>query len=170
MDQNDKGITRRFGADLILPVAASLYALYYVGSVWHFPPEAQLSGLFLAGLLLTLSALFFIRTALSALRERWVFDMSPVLGPADGRRGRLLFVLLVFAYPFLAPYLGFTLGTFTVMTLGSWLNGLRPVRKAVLFGAVGGLAGWLFFIVLLGTRFPAGPFERLMAWVMASWS
>jgi hypothetical protein len=170
MDQNDKGVTRRFGADLILPVAASLYALYYVASVWDFPAEAQQSGLFLAGLLLLLSALFFIRTALSAARERWVFDLSPVLGPVEGRRGRLLFVLIMLAYPFLAPYLGFTLGTFVVMALGSWVNGLRPWRKAVIFGAVGALGGWLFFIVVLGTRFPSGPFERLVAWVIASWN
>lgn len=170
MDQNDKGVTRRFGADLILPVGASLYAIYYVASVWDFPPEAQQSGLFLAGLLLTLSALFFVRTAFAALRERWVFDLSPVLGPVEGRRGRALFVAIAVAYPFLAPFLGFTLGTFVVMALGAWVNGLRPARKAVLFGAGGALAGWLFFIVLLGTRFPEGPFERLVGWVIASWS
>ena len=170
MDENQKGVTRRFGADLILPVVDSLYAIYYVASVWDFPAEAQQSGLFLAGMLLLFSALFFVRTAIQAYRDSWTFDLSPVLGPVDGRRGRLIFVLMILAYPFLAPHLGFTLGTLLLMGLGAWVNGLRPVRRAVTFGLGGALAGWLFFIVVLGTRFPEGPFERLVGWVIASWT
>ena len=42
---------RQVGSDLIIPVAGIAYAVYYVYSVWDFPPEAQRSGFFLAGLL-----------------------------------------------------------------------------------------------------------------------
>jgi hypothetical protein len=166
MSEQTKGTTKRFGADLILPVGASFYAIYYVSSVWSFPPEAQRSGLFMAAMVLGFSLLFFARTAVQAFREGWVFDMSPILGPISGRAGRIVFVLMTCAYPFLVPYLGFTLGTFLLMAGGAWVNGLRPAGRAILFGLGGALSGWLFFIVLLGTRFPEGPFERLVALVL----
>jgi hypothetical protein len=170
MKPSEPGSRRTFGTDLILPVAASLYAIYYVASVWDFPPEAQTSGLVLAGLLLTLTTLFFIRTAVRALRGRWQFELASILGPKEGRANRLAFFALVLAYGAFAPIGGFTLTTFLFLAAGSWIVGLRPARRAITFGAVTALAGWLFFIVLLGTRFPKGPFEHLVSWIASSWT
>jgi hypothetical protein len=154
---------KRYGADLVLPVVASVYAVYYVASVWDFPPEAQRSGIALAGLLLTFTTLFFIRTALSVIRERRVFDMSPLLGAPDERMRRLGFVALIFIYLAVARHGGFTLTTFGFLFAGSLMAGVGSVRKAFLFALVSALAGWAFFIALLGTRFPEGPFERLVS-------
>lgn len=170
MNDEDPKEARRYGADLVLPAAASLYAVYYVASVWSFPPEAQRSGLFLAGLLLTLTSLFFVRTAIGALRGGWRFDPSPLLGPYDGRSARLAFVALILVYLALVRLGGFTLTTFGFILLSSLVAGLRPVWRAAIFASVAALGGWLFFIVLLGTRFPEGPFERLMHAVMSAWT
>lgn len=159
----------RFGADLILPVVASLYAIYYVASVWDFPPEAQLSGMVLAALLLALTTLFFLRTIVQVVRTRARFDLSPVLGPRSDRGQRLLFIALTVIYPFVVSTGGFVLTTFGFVLAGSLLAGLRPLGRAALFAAAAALGGWLFFIVLLGTRFPEGPFERLVA-AVTSWS
>ncbi|PKQ06934.1 MAG: hypothetical protein CVT71_01275 [Alphaproteobacteria bacterium HGW-Alphaproteobacteria-10] len=161
---------QRFGADLVLPVAASIYAVYYVASVWSFPPEAQRSGLFLAGLLLSLTTVFFIRTAVGALRGGWRFDVSPLLGPYQGRGARLAFLGLILLYLAVVRHGGFTLTTFGFILASSLVVGLRPLRRAAAFAAVCALGGWLFFIVLLGTRFPEGPFERLIHALAASWT
>ncbi len=97
MNDEDPKDARRYGADLVLPAAASLYAIYYVASVWSFPPEAQRSGLFLAGLLLTLTSLFFVRSDIGARRRGWRFDLSPLLRPHDGRSARLTFMIALYS-------------------------------------------------------------------------
>jgi len=158
-----KKIPRTYGADLILPVAASLYAVYYVASVWDFPPEAQRSGMALAGLLLTFTTLFFIRTAWRALRGGWVFDMSPLLGAPQDRLRRAGFVAAIFGYLLVAPWGGFTLTTFLFLTVAGLLAGVGSVRRALIFAAIAALGGWAFFIEALGAKFPLGPFERLVA-------
>ena len=170
MKSPEKGSRRTFGADLILPVAASLYAIYYVASVWDFPPEAQRSGFVLAGLLLFLTTLYFIRTAIRAKSGTWDFEIASILGPREGRTNRMIFFGLVLGYGAVAPWGGFTLTTFLFLAAGSYVAGLRPLRRALIFAAVTAIAGWLFFIVLLGTRFPEGPFEQIVSWIASLWN
>lgn len=170
LSMNDDRSRKPVGADLIIPVLASLYAVYYVISVWDFPPEAQRSGIFLAALLLTFSGIFFARTAIQAGRGRLRLDFSDVLGPSEGRANRFAFLGLVLVYLLVVSWGGFTLTTFLFLLCGSLLAGLRPVSKAVAFAAGASIFGWLFFIVLLGTRFPEGPFEQLVAMVARSWN
>jgi hypothetical protein len=158
------------GADLIIPVAASLYAVYYMYSVWDFPPEAQRSGIFMASLLLFLSALLFLRTGIRLARGTARWEFASVLGPAEGRASRLAFFALILGYLFFVSWGGFTLTTFLFLFLGSYAAGLRPLRKAAVFGVAGALGGWLFFIVILQTRFPRGPFEDLVSWGMQTWN
>lgn len=151
--------------ELIIPVAGSLYAIYYVASVWDFPPEAQLSGIVLATILLVLSALYFLRVAGAMLAGRFDWRLAEVLGPRHGRAERLAFVGLIGLYLLTVSWGGFTLTTFVFIAAGSVLAGLRPIGRALRFAALSAIGGWLFFIVLLGTRFPEGPWEKLIAWV-----
>lgn len=168
-DENRRSL-KRVGADLIIPVTATMYAVYYVASVWDFPPEAQRSGLFLAALLIGLSTLFFIRTAVQLIRGRAEWEFTSVLGPRDGRGRRAAFFGLIIAYLFVVQWGGFTLTTFLFLFFGSMLAGLSPVYKAALFAGLASIGGWLFFIVLLKTRFPHGPFEELVTWVTQLWT
>ncbi|KPQ15177.1 MAG: hypothetical protein HLUCCO18_12975 [Rhodobacteraceae bacterium HLUCCO18] len=160
---------RQVGSDLIIPVAGIAYAVYYVYSVWDFPPEAQRSGFFLAGLLVALCLIFFVRIGILAARGRVELEFDALLGPPRGRLGRLGFVALIGAYLLTVGTLGFTLTTFSFLFIGSLLAGLKSIRRAAIFAATASLAGWLFFIVLLGTRFPLGPFEALVNMVTSSW-
>lgn len=82
------------------------------------------------------------------------------MGAQEGRTGRLAFVGLIVAYIAVMPYLGFTLTTFSFLASAFLVNGARPVWRPVALAAAASLSGWLFFIVLLDTRFPQGPFER----------
>lgn len=161
---------KQVGSDLIIPVFGISYAIYYVYSVWDFPAEAQRSGLFLAGLLVFLCALFFLRLLSFALRGKAELEFTALLGPHEGRLRRLGFVALIGAYLLTVQTLGFTLSTFAFLFLGALLGGLESVRRAAAFAAIAAIAGWLFFIVLLGTRFPLGPFEALMAQVVSLWN
>lgn len=167
---DDKSPDRKqVGSDLIIPVAGICYAIYYVYSVWEFPAEAQRSGFFLAGLLLTLCLLLFARIAVQMAQGRVDWEFTALLGPSEGRLRRLGFVALIAAYLLTVRTLGFTLTTFSFLFIGSMLAGLQSVRRAAVFAATAAIAGWLFFIVLLGTRFPLGPFEALVAQLVSLW-
>lgn len=157
------------GSDLIIPVAGICYAIYYVSSVWDFPAEAQRSGFFLAGLLVSLCLIFFLRIAIRAVKGEVDLEFESLLGPAEGRWRRLGFVGLIGGYLVTVQTLGFTLTTFAFLFIGSLLAGLDSVRRAATFAAIAAIAGWVFFIVVLGTRFPLGPFEALMAQLVSLW-
>ncbi|MDP0929563.1 tripartite tricarboxylate transporter TctB family protein [Paracoccus onubensis] len=150
------------GADLILPVCAALYALYYVWSVWDFPAEAQFSGIMLAGLLLLLVTIYLIRVLRGLASGRYSMGFGDLFGPRESRRNRSVFFCLMLAALVLVPWLGFTLTTFSFLASSFIALGVRPFWRAVQIAAVGGLVGWFFFIFLLGTHFPKGPFELLV--------
>jgi hypothetical protein len=170
MSDKSGRLKKRVGADIIIPVLGALYAVYYVASVWDFPPEAQRSGIFMASLLLFLVFVFFVRTAYELANGKAELDFSVILGPKDGRKNRLAFFGLILGYLLIVRWGGFTLTTFLFLFGGSLLAGLRPVKKALIFAGCASIGGWLFFIVLLKTRFPAGPFETLIKWLTASWN
>ncbi|MCB1882947.1 MAG: tripartite tricarboxylate transporter TctB family protein [Geminicoccaceae bacterium] len=149
-------------ADLILPVGAAAYAVYYVLSVRSFPFQAQVSGMAMAILVCLLVSIFLVRTLIGLRRGRYRLGLGDFLGPPESVPNRLLFVGFILAYVAAVPWLGFTLTTFVFLCLSFAVVGVRPWRRVVVVAGTAALVGWLFFIVLLGTRFPAGPFERLM--------
>ncbi len=170
MSEEKAPARQRVGSDFVLPVVGVCYAVYYVWSVWDFPLEARRSGLFLAGLLLLLCGLFFVRTLLQALRGRVEWEFTALLGPPEGRLNRLGFLLLIGGYLWFVEPLGFTLATFVFLLVGSLLAGIPSWRKAVVFASTASILGYLFFLELLGTRFPRGPFEALVAQMVSPWS
>ena len=170
MEKPDRPRRQVTAAELIIPVAGTLYAIYYVVSVWDFPPEAQRSGMFLAGGLLFLTTIYFIRTAMQAFQGNFSLSVETVLGPPEGRLNRLAFVGLIFGYLAIVRWGGFTLTTFLFLLFGSRLGGVPTWRQGFIFAAVSAIAGWLFFIVLLGTRFPTGPFENAVSWMVRLWN
>ena len=90
--------------------------------------------------------------------------LSRLLSPVSVLPKRLVLLGLTLAYTVLVEYGGFTITTFAflfaAMTL---LNEGRKKRFAALLSLALSLSGYLLFIVAFQTRFPTGPFERLMA-------
>jgi hypothetical protein len=162
MASENDGKSRPIGADLILPVMGGAYAVYYIISVRDFPFEAQVSGFALAALLCVLVLVFLARVGIGLAQGRYEPGFGDFLGPVESRARRGIFLVLIVANVVAAPYLGFTLTTFVFLFLSFWAVGVRPIRRALTVAACAALAGWLFFIVILSTRFPEGPFERLM--------
>ncbi|MGQ7793859.1 hypothetical protein ACUN0C_15740 [Faunimonas sp. B44] len=150
------------GADLIIPLAGAAYAIYYVWSVRDFPREAQTSGMILAGMLLLLVFLYLVRVAVGLGAGRYSLGLGNFLGPKETRAARGIFFLLLLVSAYLIGSAGFTLTTFAFLSLSFIVLGIRPIWRALAIAAAAALIGWLFFIVLLGTRFPVGPFEQFM--------
>src|SRR5690606_36509398 len=95
----------------------------------------------------------------SGVRSGWV-DL--IGGKPIGPR-RIVFAGLIPLSIITVPWGGFTLNTFVFLVAGFVLMGVRPLSRVLVAAASAAVAGCLFFVVLLGARFPDGPFELLMS-------
>ncbi len=94
------------GADLIIPVAAAAYGVYYVASVTDFPFEAQISGIVLAGVLGILVLFYFFRVARGLRSGELSLGVGQFFGPADSLPARAAFIGLIVGFIVVLPYLG----------------------------------------------------------------
>lgn len=156
---------RSIGADLVIPVMAAGYALYYIYTILDYPTEAQINGLFLGIVLCALVALLLLRSALQWRRGEVDFGMRRLLAPISMIPARLAFMTLTIAYIVVIPWVGFTLTTFLYI-LGCLLGlGVRSRKTLVLMPLLSAAGGYIFFIAMLSTRFPKGPVEQFLEWV-----
>jgi hypothetical protein len=155
------------GADLIIPIAAVTFTLYYFSRIISSPWEAQVNAFFVGSILLVLVAAQLIRSGRQLLRGEGDFGLGDLFGPRAIFRKRLLLLLLTIGYVAVIEWLGFTLTTFLFLAAGMLLlNDGR--RRGFIVGLAAALAigGYLLFIVAFQTRFPEGPLEQLLAGVI----
>lgn len=166
-DEPREETSRAVGGDLVLPGAAVAFTIYYFWSIWDSPWEAQVAAFLIGSILIFLVAIYLIRTARDVLTGRANLGLGPLIGPSWVTPRRLVLLTLTVGYVIGLDWLGFTLTSFLFLFAGMvTLSEARgDVRKFFHYGttaAILSLAGWLLFIVAFDTRFPAGPFERLM--------
>jgi hypothetical protein len=151
------------GAELIIPVAGLLFAVYYLTSIWNIRWEAQVNGLFHSTVLLVLVVAFFVRTFRRIARGEVDLRLGSKLGTPRLLRDRLGLVVITAIFVIALPWLGFTLATFLFMVATLAFFGIRaPVKLAGIPLCVAA-GGYILFIVALNARFPHGPVENLLA-------
>ena len=153
---------RAAAGELVIPVLALLFTLYYFYSVHDAPWTAKVStyliGVILIGLVLVFLGLFFRRARLAGWRPSLLIEPRALIAK------RLALLGLTIAYIVVLDWGGFTLSTFGFMFLAMWvLGGRRIVHRALLLSALCAVSGYVLFIAIFATRFPAGPFEQLMS-------
>ncbi len=161
-DRNNDNGKRPAGADLVIPLLAAGFAVYYMSTIWNLPWEAKANGLVLGSVLLFLVALFFVLTARSLLRGAISLSLSRLFEPRQFQTQRWSLVVLMIGFIAVIPYLGFTLTIFLFLVLAMLALGVRSVRKLIGVALVSALCGYLMFIVALDTPFPHGPLEVLL--------
>ncbi|MGH6944971.1 MAG: tripartite tricarboxylate transporter TctB family protein [Geminicoccaceae bacterium] len=154
------------GADLVLPILAVLYGVYYLSTIWDLPFEARINGLLILGILFVLIAAFLIRTARDWLQGAVTLRFEGLLEPLPLLPRRIAFLLLTVGSVVAIPWLGFTLTTFLFMASSMAVLGIRSWRVRLTIAGLTAAAGYIFFIVVLDTRLPRGPVEHLLAWVL----
>lgn len=155
------------GGELLLPIVAVLFSIYYFTTITDVPFSAQVSALFVGTVLIFLCILLFLRTYLSVRRGESTLGIGGLIEPLSYIPTRLTLLALTIGYVFLVQWLGFTLTTFLFLSLSMMLLN-KGRRKGFIIGlaATLSISGWLLFIYAFETRFPAGPFEMLMAKVL----
>jgi hypothetical protein len=160
-DPGDGG-KRPAGGDLVIPLAAAAFAVYYLTTVWTLPWEAKASGIFLGSALLGLVGLFVALTAVAVWRGRASLAMWRLIEPQRFQGQRFGLVALMVAFILAIPYLGFTLAVFVFLIAAMLLLGVKSWARLLAVGGGAALAGYLLFIALLDTPFPRGPVETLL--------
>ncbi len=151
------------GGQLIIPIAALLFTLYYFSTIVDSPFEAQVAAVFVGSILLVLIALFLLKTILRLRSGDAVLAAGAWLQPRQVWLKRLGLFFLTLGFLLVIPVFGFTLTTFLFLAAAMLLLGATK-RPWVTIGLALGiaLAGYLLFIVAFDTRFPRGPFEQFM--------
>ena len=155
------------GGDLIIPVAALLFTLYYFSTIINSPWTAQVSAFLIGGILILLIVIFFVRTVLAVKSGEANLRFDRLVEPRPLLPKRLALVALTIAYVYLIQWGGFTLTSFAFLSLAMLLlSGGRNKRLIFVLSTVLSLTGYLLFILAFETRFPEGPFELLMEQVL----
>lgn len=164
MQAGDKseGGKKSIGAELIIPVAGLLFAVYYLTSIWNIKWEAQVNGFFHSTMLLILTTAFFIRTARQVTRGEVDLRLGDKLGTGTLLKQRLGLVAITIVFVLLLPWLGFTLSTFLFLIGTMAFFGIRSPAKLVGVPLALSAGGYVLFIVALNARFPHGIVEEAL--------
>ena len=154
---------RPIGAQLIIPVAAIAFTLYYFWTIIGTPWTAQVSAFFVGSILLVLCITFVAKQGYDLRRGRVTLGLGDLVTHADVTSGRAAIFVLTIFYFYVIQWGGFTITTFFYLFISiAILNRARRLGRSALISFVMVIAGYLLFIVAFDTRFPRGPFEILM--------
>lgn len=163
--KNENIDTKRksIGSELLLPVAALCFTIYYFSTITDVPWTAQVSAVIVGSILILLVLLFITRCIRSLYTGEGAFNFDTLLEPRSFVGKRIALLALTIGYIFAVSTLGFTITTFFFLSLAMLLLGGRQKWRIILtLSTILTLGGYLIFIVAFKTRFPAGPFEKLM--------
>ncbi len=154
---------RPIGAQLIIPIAAIAFTIYYFSTILESPWTAQVSAFFVGTVLLVLCIAFVAKQIYERQRGRVTFGFGDFVSHADITSGRAAILALTLLYIYVIQWGGFTITTFFYLFICiAILNRARRLGLAAIVSFVMVIAGYLLFIVAFNTRFPHGPFEILM--------
>ena len=151
------------GADLVIPLLALGFAIYFFWSITDLAWEAKANGVVIGAALIALVVLQVARIALAVARGEGDLRTDPLWQPRDVLLKRLGMVAVTVAFILLLQVLGLTLSLFAAMAVALWLMGVRriPVVLGIAFGVAA--AAYLLFIAVLDAGFPHGFIEKLLS-------
>lgn len=150
------------GQELIIPLMALGFTAYYFWTVQELAWEAKANGIIIGTVLIGLVAILLLRLGLRLARGGASLRISLGGDPATNRM-RMAMIGLVTAFLLALPLLGTTISLSLMLFAGIWLLGGRHWPTLIGVSVLTPLLVWATLIYGLGTRFPAGPFERAMA-------
>lgn len=154
---------RPAGSDLIIPLLAAVFALYFLWDTRNLVWEARLNGVLIIVPLLGLVVFQVGRILLSVRSERSTLAFGELLEWNVNQRKRLLLLAIFFGLAITINHLGVTLALFlSLLGCLSVLGVSRPI-VLTLVPTLTALSVYLLFIALLDKRMPHGPIEWLLA-------
>lgn len=160
--QEEEG-KRQIGGELVIPLLALGFTLYYISTVLNSPWSAKVNAYMVGSVLILLVLVFFARALGVLLRGQATLGISDLLAPYEILPKRLAFMAVSLGYLVAIHWLGFTLTTFlflasSMLILGGGRRPLLCLASAFVMAAV----ALGVFVILFEKRFPEGPVENLI--------
>ena len=151
------------GADLVIPLLALGFAIYFFWSITDLAWEAKANGVVIGAALIGLVVVQVARIAWEIAQGRADLGTGVLWEPRDVLLKRLGMVAITVAFILLLQVLGLTLALFAAMVAALALMGVRrlPVLLGIAFGVAA--AAYLLFIALLDAGFPHGVIEKILS-------
>lgn len=149
--------------DLIFPILVLTFTGYYIYTIRELSWEAAINGYLTGGTLTVLIILLFFKTAVKIIKNQAEWSFNIRLSMSILAKKRIGLLLMAIVYIVCMWWAGFILPTFFFLILGMFLLGVRSRVQLVAISTVFTVAGYVFFILLLDTRFPKGPIEKLIS-------
>ncbi|WP_227271665.1 tripartite tricarboxylate transporter TctB family protein [Roseobacter weihaiensis] len=160
---------RHLGADLVIPILAVVFTLYFFSTIWNSPWTAQVSAFSIGGVLLFICLLFFIKVTGQLRRGEGRLTFTSLVNFEDIRSGRVALIGTTIGFCVLIDTLGFTLTTFLFLWLSmAILGAFKRLGRVTITSAILAFGGWAVFILAFETRFPRGWFEQTMQTVLSN--
>jgi hypothetical protein len=155
------------GAELIIPVTGSAFALYYFTTIWNSPWTAQVSAFFIGSLLILFSSFVVARILLRRFRGDVRLDLDVLIEPRDFLLKRIVLLGLAIAYVIMMQIAGFALTTFGFLVAAiSLLKDGKDMARTLVLSAIIAVGGWALFVLAFEVHFPEGPFEILIKGIL----
>jgi len=153
---------KAYGADLVIPVLAAAFTVYFLSTIAGLEWEAKANGLFVGGVLLLLVAVQLARSAIGIARGRGALTFAPLLEPRDALGKRLAMMAITIVFVCVVPWLGLGLGLFMALAAAFAVMGVQGWRRILLVAFLAAAVSTVLFNVVLDTGLPKGPVENLI--------
>jgi hypothetical protein len=157
-----RGKSAALGADLVIPVMALCFTVYFLIDAAPLVWEARANGTVIGVVLLTLVAIQFVRTALRWRAGDGTFSFGEIGEWNESQAKRLALFAILAVFIATIPWLGTTLGVFFVMLTSMWVLGMRDWRSIAGIAFVAAASVYILFIAFLQTQLPRGLIENTM--------
>ncbi len=159
----ESGEKRQIGGELIIPVLALGFTIYYISTVINSPWSAKVNAYMVGTVLIGLVLVFLAYAAREVFQQRATLGASSLLEPYHILPKRLGFIAISFGYLLVIHWLGFTLTTFVFLAASMLVlgGGRRPILCIAAAAIMAAIALGVF-VILFQKRFPKGPIEYLV--------
>jgi hypothetical protein len=160
---------KHIGADLVIPIAALAFTVYYFTTIIELPWTAQASTFLIGGLLVAAIAAFAVFNTIAVIRGEADLGFQRLTEPLSFLPTRAALFALTIGYIVVVESAGFTITTFVFLSSAMLLLGRGKRWKFILvLSAILSVGGYFLFIYAFQVRFPEGPFEMMIDPIMAN--
>ena len=151
------------GADLLIPLLALGFAIYFFWSIADLTWEAKANGVVIGAVLVGLVVLQLARIAVQVGKGEADLRTDPLWRPGDVFAKRVGMVLVTVAFIALLETLGLTLSLLLAMAAALAIMGVRKPATIAGISAAVAAAAYILFIAVLNSAFPHGLIEKLLS-------
>jgi hypothetical protein len=162
--QNEpRGAPEPIGADFIIPILACILAIYYLSTTTDLVWEARAAGVAVGVPLLILCAIHMARMGLRIAAGTASLRTGDLFSNTVFNRQRLGLALMIVLFVACIQWTGTTLGLLLFLVASMLVLGVRSIPLLAGIPLVTSALVYGLLIVLMSSRLPQGPIEKLLA-------